>query len=427
MEPTTRKIILPGDSRPISGTWGAPLTECLKNGHPGIAFHDGIRLTPTKTSDSPMMDRALRVGRMVTEDFQGIEQYVSKVMGEFQCARLCQIYLAPKNQYPGPSTETLEQRMSVWHAADRWGAQDFGESISSPLDPVFHSFMRKTPTFSDYRLGLRFVYTDLDMDSDRCDIYREMEPRAGSRAIMPFYYRNSEQPSGVVVLEGDLRYRDSTVPGFDHAYWSARLAMVVAQQISFQLIHRYDAVTSLTRVADFRVDFCNSIRRLMGKMGENLFLLLVDLDNFKRVNEAYGYRTGDEVLSRVAERLNSSIRVKEDRPPDTISRLGGEEFGIILRDVTAEKAVAVAERVRQGVEELRVPSLSESRPDEEIRVTCSIGVADVKKVVLESKNDESAEVTTEEIQAIFARAFERSNRHLKGAKENGKNRVFIAT
>lgn len=91
-------------------------------------------------------------------------------------------------------------------------------------------------------------------------------------------------------------------------------------------------------------------------------LLLLDLDHFKRINDAYGHAEGDRVLVEFASLLNRSIRL-----PDKSYRLGGEEFVVLLPEATPETAAAIAERLRRRTHrDLRVNSGA---------VTVSIGVA----------------------------------------------------
>jgi diguanylate cyclase len=73
-------------------------------------------------------------------------------------------------------------------------------------------------------------------------------------------------------------------------------------------------------------------------------LLIVDLDHFKRVNDTFGHRAGDQVLRQMGERLRLAVR-----PDDLVLRLGGEEFAILLNDVAEGEVREVAARVRQQI------------------------------------------------------------------------------
>ena len=96
-------------------------------------------------------------------------------------------------------------------------------------------------------------------------------------------------------------------------------------------------------------------------------VLVLDIDRFKSVNDRFGHAAGDAVLAEVAARLRSALR-----PGDLIARIGGEEFLVALPDVSEPEALAMAERLRQGVAArpfVVVPG------DQGLRVTVSIGLA----------------------------------------------------
>ena len=93
-------------------------------------------------------------------------------------------------------------------------------------------------------------------------------------------------------------------------------------------------------------------------------LLIVDLDHFKRVNDAYGHRAGDQALVAAAHALARSVR----SDVDFVGRLGGEEFVVLLDGADQETARRAAESVRAAVAAMRVTT-----PNGEIAVTASIG------------------------------------------------------
>jgi diguanylate cyclase (GGDEF)-like protein len=100
-----------------------------------------------------------------------------------------------------------------------------------------------------------------------------------------------------------------------------------------------------------------------------LSLLMVDIDHFKEVNDTYGHLAGDTVLQGLA-----GILTKRLRPDDELGRYGGEEFCAILPETSAEGAIKIAEELRKRVEEH-----SFVVEGEQISVTVSIGVAELKK------------------------------------------------
>lgn len=100
---------------------------------------------------------------------------------------------------------------------------------------------------------------------------------------------------------------------------------------------------------------------------------LIDLDNFKLINDTYGHRTGDAVIRGVADRLFSAAR----RRGDLLVRLGGDEFLLLARVATTAEALERAEEVRTR---LAAPLLARERP---FTLSCSIGVALIRPVDIE--------------------------------------------
>lgn len=96
-----------------------------------------------------------------------------------------------------------------------------------------------------------------------------------------------------------------------------------------------------------------------------LSMIVVDIDNFKHLNDTRGHAAGDRALQALACRARAVLRQQ-----DLLARTGGEEFAILLPGITAPEALAIAERVRQAIEELEVPF--ETRP---IRFTVCAGAA----------------------------------------------------
>ncbi|WP_068549891.1 GGDEF domain-containing protein [Thermosulfidibacter takaii] len=103
--------------------------------------------------------------------------------------------------------------------------------------------------------------------------------------------------------------------------------------------------------------------------GEIFSFIMADIDDFKRVNDLYGHLAGDQVLVTFAEILKKDLRMD-----DIAARYGGEEFSIILSNLGIKEAIAVANRLRERLENTPV-----IWGDEIINVTASFGVAQVRK------------------------------------------------
>jgi diguanylate cyclase (GGDEF)-like protein len=99
----------------------------------------------------------------------------------------------------------------------------------------------------------------------------------------------------------------------------------------------------------------------------SLGLIMLDLDDFKSINDTYGHQQGDIVLNRVGAVVHDN-----SRDADWPARYGGEEMALILPHTDLEGAYAIAERIRSEIERLEIPRLDGAEP---LRVTASVGVA----------------------------------------------------
>ncbi len=125
-----------------------------------------------------------------------------------------------------------------------------------------------------------------------------------------------------------------------------------------------DGLTGLNNHRTFQERLEVEIERAR-RFKEVMSLLMADIDFFKRLNDTYGHRAGDEVLKRVACRLIENVR-----NIDLVARYGGEEFVIILPGTTQKGALVTAERIRKAI-----MNYTTKIGDDDIHVTVSIGSA----------------------------------------------------
>jgi diguanylate cyclase (GGDEF)-like protein len=134
-------------------------------------------------------------------------------------------------------------------------------------------------------------------------------------------------------------------------------------QIRARLEHQAqtDSLTGLFNHRTFHERLRLALRRASGAH-RRVALLMIDIDDFKRVNDVYGHGTGDEVLRELAETLRATVR-----SGDLVCRIGGEEFGVIVTSRHEESAFALARRLVDAVAALELEPAG--------RLTVSVGVA----------------------------------------------------
>jgi len=157
-----------------------------------------------------------------------------------------------------------------------------------------------------------------------------------------------------------------------------------------------DGLTKLHNHRFFQDHLTREIKRV-DRAGEALSMLLIDIDDFKQLNDRFGHAAGDELLMRLAPILNAAIR-----ETDLAARYGGEEFVILAPNTDLSGAYRLAEKVRTSIAESSFILDDSLRP---LRVTVSIGVA--------------------QFQGNRKRFFQKTDEALYRAKAAGKNCVKI--
>ncbi|MEM8869144.1 MAG: diguanylate cyclase [Pseudomonadota bacterium] len=148
--------------------------------------------------------------------------------------------------------------------------------------------------------------------------------------------------------------------------------------------------------------------RLMARSraaGRPFTVMLLDIDNFKQVNDCHGHAVGDAVLVEAARRLTGAVRAV-----DLVTRFGGEEFLIALPDTSQTEAAKVAERVRREIAGEPMRGTGASGNALALNITVSVGLA---------------EVGDGEQDAAFDTAFSRADHAMYRAKQRGRNCVSL--
>jgi diguanylate cyclase (GGDEF)-like protein/PAS domain S-box-containing protein len=131
-----------------------------------------------------------------------------------------------------------------------------------------------------------------------------------------------------------------------------------------------------------------------------LSVLMLDLDEFKAINDTHGHQTGDNVLHKVGEVCRKTLR-----EVDIVGRIGGEEFAILLPEIDAKHAMEVAERLRQAITHAVIPL----EQGGELNFTASIGIT-----------------TLTATETTFDKLLNLADKALYEAKHTGRNRVCTA-
>ncbi len=196
-----------------------------------------------------------------------------------------------------------------------------------------------------------------------------------------------------------------TVLSFEALLFTISIAFILLAMAKerTELRHRTAAmVDPLTGIANRR-SFLQDAAHLAKRHGANprpTAVLLIDLDHFKSINDRFGHALGDRVLEIFADTARQSVRSS-----DLLGRLGGEEFAAVLSDTSRDKAVAVAERIRESF--AQAAQEVDNRP---ICATVSIGLVHCQEAALD-------------VAGLLAQA----DQALYIAKERGRNRVEVAS
>lgn len=127
-----------------------------------------------------------------------------------------------------------------------------------------------------------------------------------------------------------------------------------------------DGLTKLYNQRVFHEFLSNAVHRARRNNGIFAFVV-IDLDNFKLINDTYGHKTGDKILQGVA-----GILSENKRGEDVLARYGGDEFVMILQDATEEEAYGIMERIRKKILSF---SAEDSFSNKKIHITASIGIS----------------------------------------------------
>jgi diguanylate cyclase (GGDEF)-like protein len=188
----------------------------------------------------------------------------------------------------------------------------------------------------------------------------------------------------------------------DAAKWIATQAEIALENAHLHRLVQQQALTddltSLPNRRRFMTEFRRESQRA-DRAGTPLSVIVLDIDDFKQVNDTWGHETGDLVLRGLAEALAAATR-----SVDLAARLGGEEFAILLPNTDAQGAAGVAERIQRDLATMTVTA-----GDQMVRATASFGISSFPDL------------------AALSDLLNDADRCLYEAKRAGKNRIVVSS
>ncbi|MFL6656869.1 MAG: EAL domain-containing protein [Massilia sp.] len=193
-----------------------------------------------------------------------------------------------------------------------------------------------------------------------------------------------------------VRLDDGTLIGAVLVFHDVTESKRLLRRLGFEASH--DALTNLVNRREFELRLKRALDRAHHSEGVNAALLYMDLDQFKIVNDTCGHTAGDELLRLLASAYSEHVRER-----DTLARIGGDEFGLIVEHCDLEEALAVAQKILDASRAFRYPCKGRL-----FQVGVSIGVTPIDRTT-----------------ASVEEAMRRADHACYIAKERGRNRIFV--
>ena len=241
------------------------------------------------------------------------------------------------------------------------------------------------------------VLLDLNMPDCNGFEFAAMLRQLTEYTTLPIIFMSTEMNIKKVIAQNEVDVDGFLVKPFTDDLLVSTVSHKISRFRSLNKIMQRDSATQLLNHTAFKKELSLEVHRAT-RRGTNFSYVLLDLDNFKHVNDTYGHAAGDVVIKALSHILKSRLRIT-----DIIGRYGGEEFGVILLDTPADMAKVV---LRQLLDKFSViPFLS---GEEKFFVTFSAGIAEFRAF------------------PEFAKLSKAADEALYLAKGNGRNQIVIA-
>jgi diguanylate cyclase (GGDEF)-like protein len=212
------------------------------------------------------------------------------------------------------------------------------------------------------------ILLDVDMpDIDGFEVCRRLKSQPATMNV-PIVFLTGAGSTDAKIRGLELGAVDYVTKPFEPAELRARVRAALRTKYLLDLLNKKAMIDGLTGLWN-RTYFDQTLSAqlsLARRCGQAVSVIIGDLDHFKAINDTCGHLTGDEALRVVAASLQATCRIE-----DVVCRFGGEEFGIIVPNTPADRALILADRLRKNIEKL--PLSHRGMP---VTITCSFGIAD---------------------------------------------------
>jgi diguanylate cyclase (GGDEF)-like protein len=240
------------------------------------------------------------------------------------------------------------------------------------------------------------VIDDLSTVPSLAELTIDQPLPVGSACAAPLIFRDRLLGALVALAPGAEMFLPQDVRALNVFASHAAIALSNARLVGqLEREAAEDPLTGLANKRSFELAYAGELNRAFRDEG-SIAVVALDVDNFKEVNDRYHHSFGDQVLVAVARAVRAAVRAY-----DTVARIGGDEFVVLLPGASAEQASAVAERARALIAEIELP---------EGKLSCSAGVAAIKGTELHA-----SQILDAADAALFT------------AKRRGRNRTELAS